>query len=87
MISINSNDFAEEGPTLEVLKPNVLAVEIIGDLTLELSKLQNGDFILDVTCGDETIKITRHRDLSMFQMGRLFEREVTAYRSIIRGTD
>lgn len=71
-------------PTKEIYKSNTLAVEIIGDLKLELSALPNGDYILDITNGGETINVSRHRDISLFQMGRIFEREVAAYSDIIK---
>ena len=71
-------------PTKEIYKSNTLAVEIIGDLKLELSALPNGDYILDITNGGETINVLRHRDVSLFQIGRIFEREVIAYSAIVK---
>lgn len=76
--------FDTEEPTLELNKSTILARESAGDLVLELARLPGGDLLLDVVCNGEVISITRHRNLTDFQAGRLLEHEVLAYRKVVR---
>ncbi len=73
-----------ERPTLDLNKSTVLARDIVGEVVVELSKLPNGELLLDVTCSGEVLNITRHRDLTDFQAGRLFENEMQQWKGLVK---
>lgn len=79
-----SNEFENEEPTRDSLRPLPLAREIIGNLTIELTRTPGDVVMLDVTVGSDVVKSIRLKDISDFQAGRLFERECVAYTGIVK---
>lgn len=75
------SEFSVEEPTLNLNNSTVLARDIIGSVTIEMSRLPCGDLLLDVTYEGEVVRVTRHRGVSEFQAGRLFEAEANIFKS------
>lgn len=76
--------FFDEEPTIDLNKSTILATEQVGAVSIQLSRLPGGDILMDVICEGEVIQISRHRNLTEFQAGRLLEREVREYMKLLR---
>jgi hypothetical protein len=76
--------FDQEEPTLDLNNSTMLAKDIVGEVTIEMSRLPAGDVVLDVSLQGEAIKVERFRDMTDFRAGCVFEHEVSAYRALVR---
>lgn len=76
--------FEQEEPTLDLNNSTTLARDVIGDVVVEMSRLPEGDLILDVTVQGEVVRVERYRDASDFRAGCIFEHEVVEYRKLVK---
>jgi hypothetical protein len=63
--------------TVRFPKNYALVAETIDDFTVEMVRLQNQDYVLEVTKQGKLLKITRLRDVTDFEAGRVFQTELS----------